>query len=86
MYANIKRASAFGLVALTVVGTLASAQASPRIPKGHGKTPIGAQYLGGVFNDGGGPIIIPTKNGGFVRRVVPPLEPVMPGQAGQLGY
>ncbi len=46
------------------------------IPKpSHGKRHIGTVYLGGIFVDGGGIEIIPTRGGGWVIKHVPPLEP-----------
>lgn len=47
-----------------------------KIPR-HGKTPIGAYYSPGIFNDGGGIIIIPGKDGKLHIRHVPPREPVL---------
>ena len=52
---------------------------SPNIPKGHGKTHIGTVYLGGVFDDGGGIEISPTKDGGIVVIHIPPSSPVFEG-------
>lgn len=49
---------------------------NPRIPKSHGKTHIGTVYLGGVFDDGGGIEISPTKDGGVVIIRIPPSAPV----------
>jgi hypothetical protein len=47
------------------------------IPKpGHGKRHIGTVYLGGIFVDGGGIEITPTRDGGWVIKHVPPWEPV----------
>jgi len=48
----------------------------PKIALGHGKTHIGSIFLGGIFDDGGGIIISPTKFGGVVVTHVPPREPV----------
>ncbi len=45
----------------------------------HGKTRIGAVYQGGIFNDGGGTIYAPLKNGGIYVKHVPPREPVLQG-------
>jgi len=41
----------------------------------HGRTHIGTSYLGGIFNDGGGFEISPTKDGGVAILHVPPREP-----------
>ena len=47
------------------------------IPKpSHGKRHIGTVYLGGIFVDGGGIEITPTRDGGWVIKHVPPMEPV----------
>jgi hypothetical protein len=45
-----------------------------KIPKGHGKTRIGSIWWD--LTDGGGLIISPTKNGGYVITHVPPRQPV----------
>jgi hypothetical protein len=50
-----------------------------QVPKGHGKTHIGTVYLSGVFNDGGGIEISPTKDGGTVIIHIPPSSPVFQG-------
>jgi len=47
----------------------------PTIQKGHGRTHIGTVYLGGIFSDGGGIEISPTKSGGFVIKRIPPRQP-----------
>ena len=43
-----------------------------------GKTPIGATYVGGILNDGGGVIIFPGKDGKLHVKVIPPSAPVFP--------
>ncbi|MFL9958996.1 hypothetical protein PQR65_36965 [Paraburkholderia nemoris] len=52
------------------------AMKGPKIPSSHGRTHIGALFLGGIFDDGGGIIISPTKYGGLVLAHIPPREPV----------
>ncbi len=49
----------------------------PRIPKSHGKTPIGGYYSPGYFNDGGGFVIYPGKDGKLHIKYIPPREPVL---------
>jgi hypothetical protein len=46
-----------------------------KLPR-HGKTHIGTVYLGGIFSDGGGLEISPTKDGGWVLKRIPPRQPV----------
>ena len=41
----------------------------------HGRTRIGMVMTGGVTNDGGGRLIMPTRNGGFVVKKIPPWQP-----------
>ncbi len=41
----------------------------------HGRTHIGTVYLGGIFSDGGGIEISPTRSGGFVVKRIPPRQP-----------
>ena len=41
----------------------------------HGRTHIGTVYLGGIFVDGGGIEISPTRHGGFVVKRIPPRQP-----------
>ena len=49
---------------------------SPQVPHGgHGRTHIGTVYLGGIFSDGGGIEISPTKDGGLVIKHIPPRSP-----------
>lgn len=45
----------------------------------HGKTPIGAFYSPGVFNDGGGIIIYPGHDGKIHIKRIPPRAPVLQG-------
>jgi hypothetical protein len=47
------------------------------ITKPHGRTHIGSIFLFGIFSDGPGLILSPTKNGGIVVVRIPPREPVM---------
>ncbi len=75
------------LVAAVVDATTASANEYVRyygVPSkpiriNHGRTRIGAVYVGGVFNDGGGTIIAPTKTGGIWVGHVPPRQPAFQG-------
>ncbi len=43
--------------------------------KPHGRTHIGTIYLGGIFNDGPGIELSPTKHGGWVIKRIPPRQP-----------
>ena len=45
----------------------------------HGKTPIGAFYSPGIFNDGGGIIIYPGHDGKIHVKRIPPRAPVLQG-------
>jgi hypothetical protein len=51
-----------------------------KLPKSHGKTPIGATYFGGIFYDGGGFIIYPGHDGKLHIKRVPPWDPEVMGQ------
>jgi hypothetical protein len=48
-----------------------------KLPKSHGKTPIGGYYSPGYFNDGGGFVIYLGHDGKLHIKYVPPREPVL---------
>ena len=49
--------------------------AALKIRKPHGRTHIGTIYIGGIFNDGPGIAMSPTKHGGWVIKRIPPRQP-----------
>jgi hypothetical protein len=62
-------------VAATAILAAGAANALNVRKPSHGRTHIGTVYQGGIFNDGGGTTITPTRNGGIIVKKIPPWGP-----------